>query len=129
MVMTAVELIAAICAVIVLVKTGLLITARPTLFKIRQWIMHRSTEAGIIYMILALLVAWYILQDITIVQLFATVAFSSLFIGAVFLFVAPQSMNVLSNALRDRIPPVVWALIVLWIFLAVLVLFELWISY
>ena len=129
MVMTAIEVIAAICAVFVLIKTALLITVRNKLFKMRQLIMRHSSEAGIIYMILALVVAWYLLQDITIIQLFAAVAFSSLFIGAAFLFAAPQSMNIINNTLRDRIPAVVWALIVLWIFLALLVLFELWASY
>src|SRR3989338_2053476 len=114
MTMSAVEVIAVLCASLILVKAVLLIFSRFVLLRVHRLIMRHPIGIGIVYVFLALVVAWYLLQEITAVQLFAAVAFTSLFFSATLLFAAPQSISVLDNALVKNIPSVVWALIVLW---------------
>ena|SRR3989338_3527968 len=124
MTMSAVEVIAVLCASIILVKAVLLIFSRSVLLRVHRWITRCPLGIGIVYVVLALIVVWYLLQEITAVQLFATVAFTSLFFSATLLFAAPKSISVLDDTLVKNIPPVVWALIVLWVFLAFLVFIE-----
>ena len=127
--MTPVEIIAAIFAVAVLVKLSF-IAAKPEWW--RDWmkvVIKRSKCLVWVYFALALIVGYYLLQSLTIVEVMASVVFGSLLMAMVLLQYPDAIIKIGRQMLKDRTSlfAKAWLGIVVYAALAVWVLYVLFV--
>ncbi|MFQ5572518.1 MAG: hypothetical protein ACE5G0_22825 [Rhodothermales bacterium] len=120
--MTAIELLATLFAVTVLVKLAI-VSVRPKLWmNITGGLLGHYVLTTIIYSILAVIVGYYVLTSVSIVEVAAIMLLTSLLIG---IGVAPYSGTILKW--RDEILSIgvgrAWLAIVIWAALALWVLY------
>ncbi len=120
--MTPIEILATIFAVIVIVKLAVFI-AKPGLWM--KWagvVLKNEVLTTLTYLVLAVIVAYYIFADLTVVQVAAVTLWVSLLIG---IGVAPYSKILLKS--RDELLSAgiskAWLAMVIWAVLAIWVLY------
>ena len=123
--MTSIKILATIFALAVLVKLALIII-RPNLWmKVVDVILKNYVRTMVVYLVLAAIVGFYVLTNLSIVDVAAVMLFTSL-LGGVSL--APYSTSlkklqeeVMSVGLgKTWLPMLIWGLLALWILLAAL---------
>ncbi|MFQ5804590.1 MAG: hypothetical protein ACE5JQ_17005 [Candidatus Methylomirabilales bacterium] len=122
--MTAIEILATIFAVAVLVKLAI-VTVRPKLWmNITGPLLGHYVLTTIIYLILAVIVGYYVVTTVSIVEVAAIMLLTSLLIG---IGVAPYSSTILKwreeilsiGVGRAWLAMVIWAVLAVWVLYAV----------
>ena len=126
MVFNAIEIIALIFAIVIIVK--LLIVS----FSPRSWwgfakgLYKTPAILFIVELILAIVVFYYLLQQLAIVQIMAAVTFGALLTGLSFTAYAKETLDLGDKILRSKtLVKRIWLPIVIWFALAVWVLIAL----
>ena len=122
---TAIEVIAGLFALLVLVKLVTISIKRKAWFKAMvKPSMNRPGTSIIVYLLLAAIIFYFLLQTFTIVEIFAVLAFCSFFI---FLGLFAYSKNMLAFAKKiydKRFNEWCWIQIIIWLALSLWVLYE-----
>lgn len=123
---TPLEWLALVFAALVLVKIAVILV-KPELWhrKVVKPVFLKGKATALVYFILAGGVLYILLQELTIVQVFASALFTGLLVGATMALyqeeVAEMSESVLQAGMEKSLPAlVIWLLLVLWVLYAVL---------
>jgi hypothetical protein len=127
--MTALEMIATIFALLILVKiVVVLVNPQLWLKKVAEPLLTNPPLARSVYGVLALVVGYYVFRSLDITEVAAVMAFTALVVGLGMLPYAKGLLKVAeeisatrSNLLRNAwLPIVTWVVIALWVLAAVL---------
>ena len=123
--MTSIKILATIFALAVLVKLALIII-RPNLWmKVVDVILKNYVRTMVVYLVLAAIVGFYVLTNLSIVDVAAVMLFTSL-LGGVSLAPYSTSLKKLQEEVmsvrlgKTWLPMLIWGLLALWILLAAL---------
>ncbi len=118
--MTPVEIIALIFCIAILVKILVVAINPKSWFKFGKKIW-KSPSFGIIYFILAVIVFYLLIKEITVVQILASVAFVVLLMGLQFSRYSKDVMEFAQKLARNKkeIWKKNWIYVIIWVILAV----------
>jgi hypothetical protein len=127
--MTALEIIATIFALLILVKIAVVLV-NPQLWmkKVAEPLLGNPPLATAVYAILAIVVGYYVFTNLGITEVAAVMAFTALVVGLGMLPYAKALLKISedisvtrSNLLRNAwLPIVIWTVIALWVLTSVL---------
>mgnify|MGYP001615176406 CR=1 FL=1 len=122
--MTPVEIIASILVAVMIVKLGVVLTNKKSWLGLMQKINKNSKLLSIIYLILAAIVFYYLIQELTILQIFAAIAFTTLLLGFGFLQYPEEFMQFVKKMYKKKITFGKIVHLIVWIILLILALRE-----
>jgi len=128
--MNAVEIIALLFAVLVLVKLSIVYT-KPDFWmqKVSSPLLQRAEKLKWIYLVAALVVGYFLLGHMSIVEITAAAFFTALLIGYGFLCFPSITQRLLDDMLQYKtILKQAWLYSIIWVVLAVWVLIELFVK-
>jgi len=123
MVLSTLDWFALIVAVFVVVKILVILIDAKTWLKFSKSLMKNSMAVGVVSFILAIVVLYFLIQDLTIIEIFAVMLFVMLLTMAT---IAPYSKDwltlaekTLKNHILHRywIHVIVWLILVAWVFM------------
>ena len=126
MALTSIEIIAALFAVIALIKIVVIVINRRWWYKhVTNPIYGNPAVSGVIFAVLAIIILYFLLQELSIVQIFAVLAFAGILIALGFL----PYWKIVGPALKKRhsqgfngwqwLYIIIWFLLVLWVLYAI----------
>lgn len=123
--MTAIETIAGIVAILSLVKILVLLIDRSKWHKhvVKPVFGSNSGLTSVITLVLAAVVLYYLLQSLTIVHIFAVMAFFGLLIMFGFVHYQKELMGFVDKIYKKDFGGWLWFYIVIWVVLSVWVLY------
>lgn len=123
--MTALEVLALIFAIVVLVKLLIFIINPKCLIKISKGMLKKTVLVKIVYLILAIIVGYYIFSSLNIVVVASVMLFTSLLIGLNFLSYSKAIPEILKEIPEKRLAIIgkFWFPILIWVALAIWTLF------
>lgn len=119
---SALEIIAVVFAVLIIVKVMLVLFARSSLLSVRKFLYKSPRVMSLISLALCLLVFYYLIQEISLVQLFAAVIFTSLLIGAMLSLYSKEMIEFSNKILKRKLIPEMWVYYLVWLLLSIVVL-------
>ena len=124
--MTPVEVIAMALAVLLLVKLFLVFVLPDVRRDAVAKVYAHPMVLSIVSLVLAGIVLSYLFEELTIVQIFAVCAFFALLFAVSFAPFGKEMLQIVAKTRQTQILKRMWLAIVLWVGLAVWVLFELY---
>ena len=122
--MVAIEILAVIFAILVLVKLLFIIFSPNTWLGIVEPLLENKLVATLIYLILALIVGYYVLLSLSIVEVAAVMLFTSLLIGLAWIPYSDDVIKLRKEMLNKRnVVSKNWLSIIIWIVIALWVLY------
>lgn len=121
--MTPIEIIAFIFAIAILTKITLLFTKPEALVKAAEFVEKKPTLAQVIYLLLAGIIGYYILQVLTVVHVAAVLMFIAPILAVGFMAIPHGTSKLRKQALKAGIDKF-WLYILIWAGLALWVLWE-----
>ncbi|MFH1325799.1 MAG: hypothetical protein ABIH49_03485 [archaeon] len=109
-----------ILAAFALIKISVILVNGKAWLKFAKWIWQKPAVTGIIFFLLALVVFYYLIQQMTIVQIFAVMLFVTLLFGSAMSpyvkhFLKLGDSLVSKKAIRNYWPEVIiWVILSLW---------------
>ena len=125
--MTPVEILALIFAVLVLVKV-LLVMFNPQLrIRIAENLLQQSTLLMFIYTLGAALAGYYLLMDLTFVQIAAVMLFTTLLIGMASIPFGKELIHLVRQVMKNRVEYLQksYFTLILWMCIAIYILYSL----
>lgn len=119
---SALEVISVIFAILIILKVILVLFARSSLLSLRKSLSKSPRIMSLISLALCLLVFYYLIQEITLVQLFTAVVFSSLLIGAMLSLYSKEMIEFSAKILKRRLYPEMWVYYIVLLLFAIVVL-------
>ena len=120
MAFTAIEWIALILSVLGLLKLVFVIFNKTAWYNgVTKKVYGNRAVSAIVFVLLALVIFYYLIQEMNIVQIMAVVAFSSLLTGLGFLYFSKELLSVLDKAINKKFGFGMWIYILIWIILFV----------
>jgi len=116
---TPLETIALILIVIILVKLIIVILNRNAWLKFTHKIYNKPIPTTIILAALGILVLYYLVQELSIVQIMAVLAFSSLIFALGFLQYPKEMHKLSTKLLKKKFSPGIIAYILIWLALII----------
>ena len=120
MIYTTLEWFALIIALFSLVKIAFILFKPKAWMGFSQKIWKRPKIVGMISLILSAVVLYYLLQELTIVQIFATILFFSLFMMMGFVPYIKDLMSITRKNMKkiikeSRVYILIWLLLIIWV--------------
>ena len=123
---TAIEWMAAIIALLALIKILVILVKPKAWIFVIDFFYGKPNITMVLSAILALVTFWYLLKELTIVQIFAAMLFTSLLAMITVSVYSKEVISVAKKMLKDRkVLSRAWLSIIIWVILAVWVLKEL----
>ena len=122
MVLTPIEMIAGLFVIISLIKIIVVIVNKDFCYEKIAKPIYSHKISMFIFVMLAIIIFFYLIKELSIVQIFAVVAFSSLAFGIGFMMYYKEFMPFIQKAYSKRLSFLqlvyitVWFLICLWVF-------------
>tara|TARA_Y100000034_G_C6617735_1_gene269195 strand:+ start:168 stop:557 length:390 start_codon:yes stop_codon:yes gene_type:complete len=124
--MTPIEIIALIFASIAIVKMVVLIINHKTWMKIPDFVVKYPLVLGFLYLALAVLFGYYLLQVMTFVQLFVAIMFGAILIGLTWITDADALERILApykKMARKEFLKKYWIELILWLAISLYVVY------
>jgi hypothetical protein len=122
--MNAVEIIALVIAIVILLKVLMLLVIKPKSFLgMLEKVYKQRTLMSAIYLVLIVVTTYYLLQHLTIVEILAASMFGVFLIGLALIQYPKRMMRFFNQVLKNK--EKMWLSWILWIVAAVWVLIEL----
>jgi hypothetical protein len=124
--MTPIEIIALVFASIAIVKMVVLIINHKTWMKIPDFVVKYPLVLGFLYLALAVLFGYYLLQVMTFVQLFVAVMFGAILIGLTWITDADALERILApykKMARKEFLKKYWIELVIWLAISLYVVY------
>jgi len=125
MAFTPVETIALIVAILILVKMAVVFSNKKKWSVVVKKVYGNPDIYLVVFSILGLIVFYYLIQELTIVQIFAVVGFVSLLMGLAFLQFSKDFLPFALKMLNKKIPDFMYLYGLLWAALSVWVIYSL----
>ncbi|MFC1769180.1 hypothetical protein ACFLZX_05440 [Nanoarchaeota archaeon] len=123
--MSPIEIIALLVAAIGIIKIIILLIKPKAWKKVPDVVFNRPVLTMIVGLILAGLVLYYLLAELSIVQIFAVIAFVMLLVVASYSAYAKEMKSMMGKLLKDRKAlKKAWLIVVVWLALSVWVIIE-----
>ncbi len=123
--MTPIEIFALIVAVIAIVKVVVLLVNPKSWMKFAKAIYAQPAASMIVSLLLAAVVLYYLLTELTIVQIFAAVLFTMLLALSSFSAFPKELLEMANKLLEDKsimkkawLPTIVWVALIVWVLYA-----------
>ncbi len=117
------EIFAVIIAVLLLVKLAVIAINPRAWIKVPEFIYGGGNVSTIIFLVLTAIVGYYLLQELTIVQIFAVTLFVTLLMGLGFIPYQEKLLKLSKYFLKEKHPfRKHWLSILIWIGLSIWVL-------
>jgi hypothetical protein len=123
--MGAVEIIAGVFAALAVIKLVVVMINR------KAWVKHVSKKvysgsawSGAIFGILAILVFYYLIQSLTIIEIFSVMAFTALLMGASMTYYSQELSGFIDKVAEKPFNLSMWIYILIWLALSVWVLID-----
>lgn len=124
MALTPVEIIAAILAIVAVIKIVFIIFNKKAWYEnVARPIYGNASRSAFIFVILAIIIFYYLIQELSIVQIFAVMAFSSLLIGLGFMQFSEVG-SLVKKAYSQKISGWMWLYTIVFLILSLWVLSE-----
>ena len=125
MALTPVEIIAAILAIAIVIKLIFIIFNKKAWYEnVAKPIYGNTSRSAFIFVILAIIIFYYIIQELSIVQIFAVIGFSSLLTGLGFVQFSKELTPLIKKAYSQKITGWMWLLSIVFLVLSLWVLSE-----
>lgn len=123
--LTPIETIAAVFAVLGVVKlVVLLINKRAWIKNVAVPLYGNPAGASVVFVILAIFLFYYILQELSIVQIFAVMALTGILMGLGFLLYSNEMIAFARKIYKKKFSGWLWLYIIIWLLLSIWVLYE-----
>jgi len=124
--MTPVEIIALLLAALLFVKVFFALVLPDARKNMIAEVYEHPTALVLAALVLGIIIIYYLLQEMTIIQIFATCALFSMLFAVSFAPFGKELIQVVKKTQRTEIVKKLWFALILWIGLAVWVLIELY---
>lgn len=123
---TPIEWIVTVFAALALIKLIVIIVNKEGWWPVVKGVWGKKNRwlTGIIALILAVIVFWFLIQELTIVQIFAVMAFTALFMILGFMQYADDLLTLAKKMLKKRFSGWLWLYVIIWIILTLWALYE-----
>jgi hypothetical protein len=122
---TAIEWIALVLAVLVLVKIIVILVSKKSWLPVTKKVYGSPGIWGFVFLILAAIVFWFLIQELSIVQIVAVGALISLLMGVGIMGYSKDVLPFIDKVLKKSFNGWTWLSIIIWIVLSLWVLWEL----
>lgn len=122
---TPVEWIAGLFAILAIVKLIVVI------FNKKAWVKNVSKPilgnkaSGLLFAILAIVIFYFLILELSIVQIFAVMAFTGMIIGFAYMDYSKELMSLVDKVMKRKFSGWMWIQVIVWLVLSVWVLMEL----
>ena len=117
--LTAVEWIAAILIVVGIIKLLVILINKKVWMDYVVKPIYSSKLTSIIFAVLAGIILYYLLQELSIVQIVASVAFSALLMGTIFAAYSKEMLKFAEDIFRKRFSAWIWLYSLVWLALMI----------
>ena len=124
---TPIEWIALIFAAVGLIKMIVILVNRESWLSVTRKVYGNPGVWRIVFLILAAIVLWFLIQELTIVQIIAAGAFVTLLIGLAIMSFSKEMLPIAEKILKKGFSGWMWFYIIIWVVLLVWVLWELFV--
>jgi hypothetical protein len=125
MALTAVEIIALVFAVLALVKIIVIIFNKDWWYeKVVKNVYTGNEKISVVLLILGLVVFYYLVRAMSIVEIFAVMAFTGILIGIGFFTYSKEVLSLAKKVYAKKLSGWMWVYIVIWVALSVWVLYS-----
>jgi len=121
---TPIEWIVTIFAVVGLIKLFVIMISRKSWWGLTKGVYGNPGITGAVSLVLAAVVLWFLLQELTIVQIIAAGIFMVLLMGFAFMTHAKELMGLAKKVYDKKFSGGLWLYIVIWVVLLLWVLYE-----
>ena len=118
------EIIAVLFAVLVIVKLVFIVVNKQLFYKNVVKPLYSSKINGGVFGILAVVVFYYLIQELTIVQIFGAMVFTSLLMGATLARFSKDLLKLADKVYKKKFDSWMWIYALIWVVLSLLVLYE-----
>ena len=118
----ALEVISVIFAILIIIKVVLVLFARGSLLSVRKSLSKIPRVMSLISLALCLIIFYYLVQEITLVQLFAAVVFTFLLIGAMVSLYSKEMIEFSTKILKRKFYPEMWVYYIVLLLFSIVVL-------
>jgi hypothetical protein len=123
--LTAIEWIAVVMAVVGIIKILVILVNKKAWFEnVVVPIYSRMAVTSVVFLVLAGVVFYYLLQTLDIVTIFAVMAFTALFMGAGLVSYSKDIGAFVKKIYKQKFSGWLWLYILIWLALSVWVLWE-----
>jgi hypothetical protein len=122
--LTPIEWIVTIFAVLGLIKIIVILVNKEGWWPVVKGAWSRPGLTGAVSLILAAIVLWYLLQELTIVQILAAMAFTALLMVFAFIQYSDELLALAKKILKKKFSGWLWLYIVIWVVLLLWALYE-----
>ena len=118
--LTSLEIIAALFALIGLIKIIVILINKKSWFSVTKSVYGNPAASSLIFFILALIVFYFLIQELTIIEIIAAAAFISLLMGLAFLQVSKDILTLGNKMLNKKFTGwqlfimIVWLILLIW---------------
>jgi len=123
--MTPIEISALVLAVLVIIKVLVLTVNRNMWKNFAMSLYSNPVIVGIVEFILAIILFYYLLQELTVVQIAATILLGALLTGMSFAFYGKEFKPIINSVMKQNVWKKGWLLIIVWLAFMIWVLFSL----
>lgn len=124
MVLTSIEIIAAIFAILSLVKIIAILFNKKGWYNFAKSVYGNTKTTSIVFVVLAIIVFYYLLQSLTIVQIVAASAFIGLLIGIGYLAYSKDMLDFMKKVYDKKISGWLWVYIIIWALIMLWTIYE-----
>ena len=125
MALTPIEIIATILALLSLIKLiTISINKKAWINSISKPILKNQTLTGVVLAILGIIILYFLLQELSIVQIFAVMSFMSVMMGLGFLSYSKELVSIMEKLAKQKFSTLMWIYILIWLFLVLWVLYS-----
>ncbi|GAJ19624.1 unnamed protein product [marine sediment metagenome] len=125
MAFTSAEILALIVAILIVIKLAILSINSKLWWKIVKPLYSKGLVLFLVELVLAGVVFWYLLKELTIVQIMACILLGALLTGMSFAIWAKEASSWIQKLLKANVLKKAWLVFLIWLALAVWVLLEL----
>lgn len=123
--LNAIEIIALLFVVLALVKIITISVKRKSWFEgVVKPLYSTPKLTAFFFTIIAAIILYYLIQTLSIVQIFAVIAFSAFLIGLGFLLYSKELMPSIKKLYNKKLSGWFWVQVLIWLGLSVWVLYE-----
>jgi len=124
--MTALEILALIFAIWVIIKISILLIAPKGFLKFSERVLKNINLLTVIYLVIAIIFGYFIFQSLSIIEVAATMMFTAALVGLGFvpLFKYMNVSRFYSDIIKEGIFVKFWLSVIIWLFIAFLVLYK-----
>jgi len=121
--LTPVEFIAALLAFVTLIKLVVITVNKKAWYnKVAAPIYGNAKSSSKVFLVLAAIIFYYLIQELSIVQIYASLAFTSMIMGAGLMMYSKDVLQMAKKALSRKFDGMTWLYIIIFAILSIWVL-------